>query len=276
MKPAPLSYARAATLQDAIGRLESSAQDGRVMAGGQSLGPMLNLRLAEPKEVIDISRLGELREAKIEGNVLAIGACVTHAQIEDGEIPDVTLGLMPFVAHGIAYRAVRNRGTIGGSIAHADPAADWLTTTMALDAALRLLGTAGPREIKVSDFINGAMDTALGDGEIITHILVPRLSPRARWGHAKYAKKLGDFAQSMAVAVVDPERKFARIVLGQRAEPPATMRATSGLLAEQGCEPPPAALTAAIEADLTRARIDRGDRTMHGAILARAVGDLTA
>jgi carbon-monoxide dehydrogenase medium subunit len=102
------------------------------MAGGQSLGPMLNLRLAQPKQVIDISRLSELRQAKIEGNVLAIGACVTHAQIEDGDMPDVTLGLMPFVARGIAYRAVRNRGTIGGSIAHADPAADWLTTTMAM------------------------------------------------------------------------------------------------------------------------------------------------
>jgi aerobic carbon-monoxide dehydrogenase medium subunit len=276
MKPAPLSYARAATVQDAISRLEWSADEGRVMAGGQSLGPMLNLRLAEPKQVIDISQLSELRDAKIERSVLAIGACVTHAQIEDGEVPDVTLGLMPFVAHGIAYRAVRNRGTIGGSIAHADPAADWLTTTMALDAALRLLGPAGLREIKVSDFIKGAMDTAIGDNEIITHVLVPRLSSAARWGHAKYAKKVGDFAQSMAVAVVDPERTIASIVLSQRAEPPAIMRATSELLAEKGCEPPSAALGAAVEADLTRARIDRGDWTMHGAILARAVGDLMA
>jgi aerobic carbon-monoxide dehydrogenase medium subunit len=276
VKPAQFSYARAATLQDAISRLESSAKEGRLMAGGQSLGPMLNLRLAEPKQVIDISRLSELCQAKIEGDVLAIGACVTHAQIEDGEILDVTLGLMPFVAHGIAYRAVRNRGTIGGSIAHADPAADWLTTMMAMDAALRLLGSAGPRQIKVSDFIKGAMDTAIGDDEIITHVLVPRMSPAARWGHAKYAKKLGDFAQSMAIAVVDLERTIARIVLGQRAEPPATMRATSELLAEKGCEPPPPALAAAIEADLTRARIDRGDWTMHGAILARAVRDLMA
>lgn len=277
MKPAPLSYARAATLQDAISRLQSSAEEeGRLMAGGQSLGPMLNLRLAEPKRVIDISQLSELRQAKIEGDVLAIGACVTHARIEDGEIPDVTLGLMRFVAHGIAYRAVRNRGTIGGSIAHADPAADWLTTTMAMDAALRLQGTAGQREIKVADFIKGAMDTAIGEDEIITHILVPRLSPAARWGHAKYAKKLGDFAQSMAVAVVDPERTMARIVLGQRAEPPAMMHATSALLAEKGCEPPAAALAAAIEADLTRVRTDRGDGTMHGAILTRAVGDLMA
>jgi aerobic carbon-monoxide dehydrogenase medium subunit len=274
MKPAPLFYARAATLQDAIDSLESSPEEGRVMAGGQSLGPMLNLRLAQPKQVIDISRLSELRQAKIEGNILAIGACVTHAQIEDGDIPDVTLGLMPFVARGIAYRAVRNRGTIGGSIAHADPAADWLTTTMAMDATLRLYAAAGHREIKVADFIKGALETAIGKSEILTHVLVPQFFPGARWGHAKYAKKLGDFAQSMAVAVVDPERELARIVLGQRAEPPALMRGTSELLAEKGYDPPRAELVAAIEADLTRASIDPGDRTMHSAILARAVQDL--
>jgi carbon-monoxide dehydrogenase medium subunit len=237
---------------------------------------MLNLRLAEPKQLIDVSRLAELRQARIEGDVLAIGACVTHARIEDGDIPDVTLGLMPFVARGIAYRAVRNRGTIGGSLAHADPAADWLTTTIALDAALRLSGPAGQREIKVSDFVRGPLDTAIEDGEIITHVLVPRLSPGASWGHAKYAKKLGDFAQSMAVAVVDPLRRVARIVLGQRAERPGLMRRTSELLAQEGCKPSLGALGAAIDADLTEAQIDAGDWTMHHAILERAVQDLVA
>ncbi len=110
----------------------------------------------------------------LNATFLAIGACVTHAQIEDGEIADVTLGLMSFVARGIAYRAVRNRGTIGGSIAHADPAADWLTTTIALDASLRLSGPAGRREIKISDFVRGPLDTAIDESEIITHVLVPR------------------------------------------------------------------------------------------------------
>jgi aerobic carbon-monoxide dehydrogenase medium subunit len=275
MKPAELCYARAATLRDALGGLTASTA-GRVIAGGQSLGPMLNLRLAEPKQLVDVSRLAELRQAKIEGDVLAIGACITHAQIEDGEIPDVTLGLMPFVAGGIAYRAVRNRGTIGGSIAHADPAADWLTTTIALDAALRLSGTAGQREIKVAEFVRGPLDTAIEDGEIVTHVLVPCLAASACWGHAKYAKKLGDFAQSMAVAIVDPPRGVARVVLGQRAERPALMRQTSELLATEGCRPPPAALSAAIEADLTAAQIEAGDWTMHRAILERSVRDLVA
>ncbi len=275
MKPSEFTYTRTATLEDAISSFASSAA-GRVIAGGQSLGPMLNLRLAEPKLLVDVSRLAELRRATIEGDVLAIGACVTHAQIEDGEVADVTRGLMPFVARGIAYRAVRNRGTIGGSIAHADPAADWLTTTIALDASIRLAGAAGQREIKISDFVRGPLDTAIADGEIITHVLVPRLSTSARWGHAKYAKKLGDFAQSMAVAVVDPERRVARIVLGQRAERPRLMQRTSEILARGGPTPPPANLRTAIEADLTETQIEPGDWTMHRAILDRAVRDLVA
>jgi carbon-monoxide dehydrogenase medium subunit len=250
--------------------------EGRVIAGGQSLGPMLNLRLADPKNLIDISQLSDLHGVKLEGDWLAIGACVTHAEIEDGKIPDVTLGLMSFVARGIAYRAVRNRGTIGGSLAHADPAADWLTTTIAIDAMVRLSGPSGLREIKVSDFVKGAMHTALGEGEILTHVLVPRFSPDARWGHAKYAKKLGDFAQSIAVAVVDARRDVSRVVLGRRSEPPALMRGVSALLAANGCDVAADALQSAIDADLRAAEVDVGDHTMHRAIVARAVRDLMA
>ena len=275
MKPAPFSYTRSDAVAGALAGLKS-LEDGRVIAGGQSLGPMLNLRLAEPKHLVDISRLADLRGAELEDHQLAIGACVTHAEIEDGKIPDVTLGLMTFVARGIAYRAVRNRGTIGGSLAHADPAADWLTTTIAMDATVRLAGPAGTREVKVADFVIGAMDTALGEGEILTHVLVPRLSPAAHWGHAKYAKKLGDFAQSMAVAVVDAKRSVSRVVLGRRSEPPTLMKGVSALLAAKGDGVTIGALGSAIESDLRDARVDPGDHTMHRAIVARAVRDLTA
>jgi aerobic carbon-monoxide dehydrogenase medium subunit len=276
MKPAPFTYQRATTLADAIAGLRAFGDHDRLIAGGQSLGPMLNLRLAQPKQILDISRLDDLRGAEVESDVLAIGACVTHAQIEDGKISDVTRGLMPHVARGIAYRAVRNRGTIGGSLAHADPAADWLTTMIALDASLRLASSEGRRETKVSDFVKGAMDTAIRESELITHVLVPRLSLDAHWGHAKYAKKSGDFAESMAVVVVDPTRQLARVVLGRRAEPPALMRNVSALLALEGCEPAPEPLHTAIEADLKIARADRGDAVMHAAIVRRAVRDLVA
>ncbi len=276
MKPVALAYDRPASLTAALERLASLGGEGRIIAGGQSLGPMLNFRIAQPEHVLDISRLDDLRGAAVEGNTLAIGAGVTHAEIEDGKIPDVTRGLLPFVARQIAYRAVRNRGTIGGSLAHADPAADWLTTTIALDAELRLLGQGGERRIRVADFVKGAMETAIREGEIISHVLIPRLSDGARWGHAKYAKKPGDFAQSMAVAVVDPARKLARLVLGRRSEPPALMHGTSDLLASTGCAPTAEALRAAVEADLNGAAVDPGDRIMHRAIIERAVRDLTA
>jgi len=276
MKPARLSYARPATLSDAVNNLRSLTDECRVIAGGQSLGPMLNLRLAQPKHLVDISQLTDLRGAKIENGFLAIGACVTHAEIEDGKISDVTLGLMPFVARGIAYRAVRNRGTIGGSLAHADPAADWLTTTIAMDASLRLVGPAGLREIKVADFVTGAMQTAIGDGEVIVQVLVPCFSPKATWGHAKYAKKLGDFAQSMSVAVVDPERRVARVVLGRRSELPSLLRRVSQLVASKGHDMASETLRSAIDEDLEVAKAERGDRTMHRAIVERAIRDLSA
>jgi carbon-monoxide dehydrogenase medium subunit len=280
MKPAQFSYHRPETLAHAIGVLGELAEEARVMAGGQSLGPMLNLRLAQPRHVVDISRLDELSRAVTEVDMLAIGACVTHAQIEDEKIVDVTLGLLPHVARGIAYRAVRNRGTIGGSLAHADPAADWLTVMIALDASLRLRGANGPSQIRVADFVTGVLETAIGEGQLITHVLVPRLSSRACWGHAKYARKPGDFAESMAVALVDPERGASRVVLGRRSELPSIMARTSELLAEREAEkkktPSAQMLHAAIEADLQSAHVAAADWTMHRAILLRAIRDLQA
>jgi len=276
MKPAALSYDRPASLADALARLAELAGQARLIAGGQSLGPMLNFRIVRPDHLLDISRIDDLRGAGRAADVLVIGACVTHAEIEDGRIPDVARGLLPFVAQQIAYRAVRNRGTIGGSLAHADPAADWLTTTIALDAQVRLVGGSGERRVPVADFVTGVMETAIREDEIIAHVVIPALSDRGRWGHAKYAKKPGDFAQSMAVAVEDPARGFARVVLGRRAEPPVLLRATSDLIAANGAKPAASALRAAVEADLDAAAVDAGDRIMHRAIIERAARGLAA
>ena len=235
------------------------------------LGPMLNLRLAQPKHIIDISRLGELCDSSMSGDTLAIGACITHAQIEDGKITDVTRGLLAQVAKGIAYRAVRNRGTVGGSLAHADPAADWLTTMIALDASLELAGENGRSQVKVANFVTGALETTIEAAQVLTCVLVHRLSTSARWGYAKYARKPGDFAESMAIAVVDPERSLSRVVLGRRSEPPALMQASSQVLACKPAEPLAEKLGAAIEADLSSARADQADWTMHRAIVLRAI-----
>src|SRR5260370_37772755 len=117
----------------------------KIIAGGQSLGPMLNLRLVEPDLIIDIAGLSELKQAERSGDELVVGACITHGDIEDGRIPDVTRGAMRRVARAIAYRAGRNRGTIGGSLRHADPAADWISALAALGAKGTLRSLAGTR-----------------------------------------------------------------------------------------------------------------------------------
>ncbi len=274
MKPARFAYHCPESLAHAIGALNELSPDARVMAGGQSLGPLLNLRLAQPSHVIDVSRLDELRGAALDGDKLVIGACVTHAAIEDEKIPDVTAGLLVSVARGIAYRAVRNRGTIGGSLAHADPAADWLTALIALDASVELQGANDKHRVTVAKFIIGPLETAIGKGQLVTHVLVPRLSPGACWGRAKYSKKPGDFAESMVVAVVDPPRGAARIVLGRRSELPCLMMRTSQLLGRTQAYNGTEALEAAIEADLNGAHVAQSDWTLHRAILLRAVRDL--
>ena len=126
---------------------------GKVCGGSQSLGPMLALRLAQVDRLVDLSRLDALRAWALHDDTLRIGAAVTHARIEDGELADATRGLLPFVAGGIAYRAVRNRGTIGGSLAHADPAADWVSTMCLLGATLVLAGPGGERRIDGRRFL---------------------------------------------------------------------------------------------------------------------------
>src|SRR6202047_4475999 len=124
MKAAAFAYQRPADLNAAWALMANADGATRIIAGGQSLGPMLSLRLVEPDLIIDIAGLSELKQADHDGDELVIGACITHSDIEDGRIPDVTRGAMQRVAGGIAYRAVRNRGTIAGSVCHADPAAD--------------------------------------------------------------------------------------------------------------------------------------------------------
>src|SRR5262249_38361484 len=139
----------------------------KLLAGGQSIGPMLNLRLVEPDLVVDIAGLAELRHASLDGDHLVLGACVTHADIEAGRLPDVPRGAMASVAAAIAYRAVRNRGTLGGSLVHADPAADWITALITLGAEVEIASRSGSRRVPLEDFVVGALEVALHPGELL-------------------------------------------------------------------------------------------------------------
>src|SRR6202158_987437 len=167
MKAAAFAYERPADLNATLALMANADGTTRIIAGGQSLGPMLNLRLVEADLIVDISGLSELKQAERRGDELVIGACITHGDIEDGRIPDVTRGAMQRVAGAIAYRAVRNRGTIGGSLSHADPAADWVSVLTLLSAVAVIEGPAGRREVDVERFVTGPFSTALTESEVL-------------------------------------------------------------------------------------------------------------
>ena len=217
MKSAKFEFSRVSSLEDAVKTLHSADGEIRVLGGGQSLGPMMNLRLAQPDEILDISVIDGLDDITAEKNVLRIGARVTHARIEDGNVPGVTGEYMRFVASGISYRSVRNRGTIGGSVAHADPAADWPAALLALGGDAMAIGNSGVRSIMLDEFQVGPFSTKLGQDEILTGFELPILSDDAKWGYYKVNRKPGEFADAIGAVTLTTE---ARVVCGANASMP--------------------------------------------------------
>jgi carbon-monoxide dehydrogenase medium subunit len=185
----------------------------RPLAGGQSLAPMLNYRVVRPSALAQINRLPELTGYELSKEALTLGAAVTHAAIEDGRVPDIGLGILARVAARIAYRAVRNCGTIGGSLCHADPAADWVTVLTALNATLLIVSAAGRRAVLMADFIRGPYQTALRPDELLAAIRIPRLGAGTGWGYAKQCRKPGEFAHAMAAVLRDHDGR-RRVVIG--------------------------------------------------------------
>ncbi|HEX2828565.1 MAG TPA: FAD binding domain-containing protein [Burkholderiales bacterium] len=267
MKPAAFDYERPTDIALAVHLLAASEGTGKVIAGGQSLGPMLNLRLAQPALLVDVRALERLRDIKLTDDALLLGACTTHAAIEDGLVPDVTRGLMRRVASDIAYRAVRNRGTIGGSLCHADPAADWVSAMMLLSATVIVDGAHGAREIEAADFIVSAFTTALADDEVLTAIRIPRLSDGARWGYYKFCRKPGEFAEALAAILVDPGRDLCRAVIGATHGKPHVIADARAIADDRSVNE---AVEAAGVGD------DPYERQLHCAALKRAIAQLSA
>ena len=183
MKPAPFSYYRATSVEDAITALSGADGMVAVLAGGQSLVPMLNLRLSPVDHLIDLRPITALSRQEETPEAICYGALTTHAAFEDGAVPDGTNGLMRYAASHIAYRAVRNRGPLGGALALAAPAAAWLTTAVALDASVTLTGPSGQRYLAITDFVVGPYYTQIAEHEIIDSVVVPRRSATERWGY---------------------------------------------------------------------------------------------
>jgi carbon-monoxide dehydrogenase medium subunit len=266
MKAAPFDYRRPKDAAQAVSMLGES-ELAKACGGSQSLGPMLNLRLVQVDALVDLSRIESLGRFSAGPDALRIGAAVTHARIEDGELPDCTRGLLPQVAAGIAYRAVRNRGTIGGSLAHADPAADWVNTMHLLDATIVVLGASGERPMRASEFFLGPFTTALAPDELIVAVEVPRFSGRARWAYRKNCRKPGEFADAIGAAWADPERGIARAMFGALGGMPHVIDGAQDIAA---LRQPGGMARALDDAGVS----DDYEREVHAVMLRRALDDL--
>jgi aerobic carbon-monoxide dehydrogenase medium subunit len=270
VKAAAVDYVRPRSLAEAVDLLAEHRGEARVIAGGQSLVAMMNLRVASPGLLIDISRLPELCSASDDADAVTLGACVTHAAIEDGHVADPSRGLMPRVAATLAYRAIRTRGTIGGSLALSDPAAEWPAVLTALDAEVMVCGPAGRRAIKCSEFTTGIFETALATDEIIESVRIPKGSADARWGYLKLCRKSGEFASALAVVVADHTRGHSRVVLGAANGSPLVLHETSWLVSENGRGEIRQAAAADIDHAADR-HFDAFQRNLHMVAAMRAV-----
>jgi aerobic carbon-monoxide dehydrogenase medium subunit len=275
MKAAPFGYERPSDLNAVLALMAKPGGVTKIMAGGQSLGPMLNLRLVAPDLVIDIAGLSELKQAGLDGGELLIGACITHADIEDGRIPDVTRGAMQRVASMIAYRAVRNRGTVGGSLSHADPSADWLSALAALGASVSLRSLAGVRHLAVSEFATGALESATQPGEIVEAVRIPAMSRSARFGYVKSCRKTGEFAHAMSAVLIDPDAGAVRVVIGALQSAPMVLDQPAELFGGRLTGEFSRKFDARVaDALLAKAGIsDAVDRHIHVSVLRRAIAE---
>ncbi len=270
MKAPAVEYLRPRSLAEAVDLLAERAGEARVIAGGQSLVAMMNLRVASPGMLIDISRLPELSAVSDEADMVTLGACVTHAAIEDGRVADPSRGLMPRVAATLAYRAIRTRGTIGGSLALSDPAAEWPAVFTALGAEVLVCGAGGRRSIRCTEFTTGIFETKLAVDEIVEGVRIPKLSADARWGYLKLSRKTGEFASAVAVVIADPARGYWRVVLGAANGAPLVLAATSRLTSEGGRGD----IRNVVAGDLDLAadrNFDAFQRNLHAVVAIRAV-----
>ena len=264
MKAAIFDYVVPKTVSEASALLGSTGAATAAIAGGQSLVPMLNLRVALPDLLVDIGRLQELKEVAATPSTIRIGALTTHAAIEDGKLPEAFGGLMQQVACKISYRAVRNHGTIGGSVALADPASDWTGCLMALGAQVRISGLKAVRTEPVTA------------DEIIVGFDLPRPNAALRWGFFKVVRKSGAFADSIAFAVAQGRGGPASVVLAAAADRPRLLtKVTERIQVGDGSED---ALRSAIAEDVAE-HVPRDDAyliRLHTSTVLRAVREVQA
>jgi carbon-monoxide dehydrogenase medium subunit len=273
MKSAPFDYFTPKTISEATSALARDERTAMIIAGGQSLIPMLNLRVAIPDLLVDIGRLNELKETSATEARVRVGALVTHADIEDGRIPDLFGGLLQKIAAGISYRAIRHHGTIGGSVALADPAADWPVALLALGADVRIASRSKTRSQTIDEFIRDQYTTSLARDEIILGFDIPIPETPLRWGMSKVVRKSGAFASSIAIVVEDKMRNTVAVALGAAGPRPHLLPITGQAVK---AEMPVDKLVAAIANDLASYAVitDSYLARLHTSTIVRAVREM--
>lgn len=254
MKPAPFEYHRPASLAETFDLLDRYGDDGRLLAGGQSLVPALNLRLAAPRAVIDINRVPDLDGIRVTPEGLVIGALARQEALERSALVREHAPLIAAAVPHVGHAAIRARGTVGGSLALADPAAELPACAVALEATIRVGRRGGHRDVGADDFFRGVYTTALAPGEVVTELRVPRPAPGWRWGFQELARRHGDFALAGLAAGARMEAGMlaeTRLVFfGVGTRPVRARGAEAALAGRRAEEATLAAAARALEADL--------------------------
>src|SRR6202167_1898363 len=202
MKPAAFDDVAPKSLEAAVAALAAANGDGKVLAGGQSLMPLLSSRMARPAVVVDLMHIPGLSFIELRDDKVAIGAMTRHADLEFSELVAAKLPVMAAAMRHVAHLAIRNKGTIGGSLSHADPAAELPLLALLLDAGIRTRAAAGPRTHAARDFFVGPLTTSLAADELVTEIALPALPPGTGWGFEEFSLRAGDFAFAAVGATV--------------------------------------------------------------------------
>jgi carbon-monoxide dehydrogenase medium subunit len=282
MKPVPFEYHRPASLAETFDLLDRYGDDGRLLAGGQSLVPALNLRLAVPRAVIDINRIPDLDAIRVTGEGLVIGALARQEALERSPLVREHAPLIASALPHVGHSAIRARGTIGGSLALADPAAELPACVVALGVTIRVGRRGGTRDIAADDFFRGIYTTALGPGEIVTEILVPRPAAGWRWGFDELARRHGDFALAGVAAGARVESGVVAetrlVFFGVGTRPVRARRAEAALAGRRADAEALAAAGRALDGDLDPPGDVHGSpalrRHLARVLLARVVGRL--
>ena len=215
MIPPSFTYARATSVDEALALAAEHGEDAKYLAGGQSLLPLMKLRFAAPAVLIDLTRVAELSYVRDEGTYVAIGALTRHHDVATSELLLADIPLLAHTAEAVGDPQIRHRGTIGGSVAHADAAADLPASLLALDATFVVRGESGTRSVPAAEFFKGIFETALEPGELLTEIQVPKPASPSAWSFQKFNKRAIDFAMvGAAVQGTGPNTGVALVNMG--------------------------------------------------------------